>query len=339
MIIVDDGSTDGGAETLDCTDDRIHIIRQENGGINSARNHGIRVSRGHYLAFLDSDDEWLPHFLLITHAFLEYHPEAAFVATEFLVDWPGCGMQRDPLSTIVHRSVPLAEKLGSTVMQLPPGCADDYLRVFDSCEINGPWWERLRGLIADAPLAIRRYHGRIGDAYHWGEPLALWCLLLRRSVLRDYGPLEEHLRHCSDYRFRVELSRRHVTHLIALPSVIKHQMTPAEGSRMAGHLATGRGLPQFTKNHAELFSELFLESDPENGTLRKIYGLLCLSAARALLEAGDHQEALRHFALVRQHLGFSWRLWITTLIARLSPTDHIAQGILWRLDRLLGDYR
>ena len=50
----------------------------------SARNAGLAVSTGHLVSFLDSDDEWLPHFLALCTSYLRVHPEAAFVATEFL---------------------------------------------------------------------------------------------------------------------------------------------------------------------------------------------------------------------------------------------------------------
>lgn len=60
VIVVDDGSADSTWEVLASYGDRIRAIRQENGGPSSARNTGARVARGEWLAFLDSDDVWLP---------------------------------------------------------------------------------------------------------------------------------------------------------------------------------------------------------------------------------------------------------------------------------------
>lgn len=61
VILVDDGSPDLCPQICDelaKTDNRIVVIHKPNGGLSSARNAGIEVARGEYLAFLDSDDQW-----------------------------------------------------------------------------------------------------------------------------------------------------------------------------------------------------------------------------------------------------------------------------------------
>ena len=61
LIVIDDGSTDKGAEIVRGYEDRrIRIISKDNGGVSSARNLGIKVASGHFIAFLDADDEWRP---------------------------------------------------------------------------------------------------------------------------------------------------------------------------------------------------------------------------------------------------------------------------------------
>ena len=65
MLIVNDGSTDDTLKiALDFAsqDDRINVVDQENGGLSSARNAGIKQAKGNYIHFLDSDDFVLEGF-------------------------------------------------------------------------------------------------------------------------------------------------------------------------------------------------------------------------------------------------------------------------------------
>lgn len=59
VILVDDGSTDGSSaicDSLERSDERVSVVHQQNGGLSSARNTGVRVAVGEYVLFLDSDD-------------------------------------------------------------------------------------------------------------------------------------------------------------------------------------------------------------------------------------------------------------------------------------------
>src|SRR6476646_10142085 len=65
LIVVDDGSTDGTRGVLASYKGHgnVHVIATPHAGCAAARNIGIRASRGRYVAFQDSDDEWEPNKL------------------------------------------------------------------------------------------------------------------------------------------------------------------------------------------------------------------------------------------------------------------------------------
>jgi glycosyltransferase involved in cell wall biosynthesis len=60
VVVIDDGSTDRSMEIVRRFGDRVECRTQPNAGIAAARNAGIAIARGKYLAFLDADDVWTP---------------------------------------------------------------------------------------------------------------------------------------------------------------------------------------------------------------------------------------------------------------------------------------
>ncbi len=79
VIVINDGSPDLTREVSARYGDDIVYIEQENLGVSAARNAGIRAARGKYIAFLDSDDIYLPCTLKTQRRYLNQHPGIALV--------------------------------------------------------------------------------------------------------------------------------------------------------------------------------------------------------------------------------------------------------------------
>ncbi len=83
VIVVDDASTDETPRILERYLPRIRIIRlTQNRGVSVARNAGIRAATGDWIAFLDSDDQWLPEKLQMAAEFHREHPEYRIFQSE-----------------------------------------------------------------------------------------------------------------------------------------------------------------------------------------------------------------------------------------------------------------
>ena len=79
VIVVDDGSTDGSLAVAERLRPAIRVIRQPNAGPSAARNRGIEMAQGRYLAFSDADDLWAPGRLLRQHGVLQREPRLDMV--------------------------------------------------------------------------------------------------------------------------------------------------------------------------------------------------------------------------------------------------------------------
>ena len=95
IIVVDDGSTDDTDETITPLRPYIKFItHRKNSGVSIARNTGIRASRSPLIAFLDSDDYWLPEKLAVQVDFFNRYPETLACQTEEL--WIRNGRRINP---------------------------------------------------------------------------------------------------------------------------------------------------------------------------------------------------------------------------------------------------
>jgi glycosyltransferase involved in cell wall biosynthesis len=168
VIVVDDGSTDDTEQALARYAGRIRYVRAPHGGAGRARNLGLREAAHPWVAFLDSDDEWLADRLLLTRRVLAARPDVLFCFTDFaahraagesrrhLARW-----HRDPRGwdEILGPGVPF-----SALAPLPDGRADFAVHVGD---LYPPL---LRGAYVPCNTALVR-RDRAGDDFRFAEDL------------------------------------------------------------------------------------------------------------------------------------------------------------------------
>ncbi len=166
LIVVDDGSSDGTAEALNPYKDRFVYCLQDNRGVSAARNQGIRMARGQWIAFLDSDDLWLPEKLETQIHFFSQNPEALICQTQEI--WIRNGRRLIPLKKhqkfsgdIFAPSLRLCLVSPSAVMIKKDllervGCFDEALTACEDYDL----WLRISAqfpvFLIDQPLVVKR---------------------------------------------------------------------------------------------------------------------------------------------------------------------------------------
>lgn len=84
VLVIDDGSTDDDYDRLTLIHPCIRVVHLEGRGVSFARNTGMRLSSGRYIAFLDADDIWFPGKLQAQIRYMEAHPDVGVIFGGFL---------------------------------------------------------------------------------------------------------------------------------------------------------------------------------------------------------------------------------------------------------------
>lgn len=82
LMVIDDGSVDNTREVVDSMGVKLGYHYQEHKGVSAARNLGLSLAQGEFIAYLDSDDLWKKEKLSMQMNFMQSHPEAVVCCTE-----------------------------------------------------------------------------------------------------------------------------------------------------------------------------------------------------------------------------------------------------------------
>ena len=193
VLVIDDGSRDNTEEIMRSwclKDSRIRYVKQANGGVSVARNHGLRLAQGEFIAFLDSDDLW--------------HPWKLELQVQVMRAQPHIGMQWTNMDTIDEQGQPLTTRYLRTMYSTYEGHGPEF--PFPSSSTL----KEIPGLAtADLPAAVPSdtviRTGRILREMVFGNLVHTSTVLIRKSVADRVGPFDEAMRRAGedyDYHLR-----------------------------------------------------------------------------------------------------------------------------------------
>ena len=205
IIVVDDGSTDNTRQVLEQFNGKIRYLATENQGVAHARNTGMKASVGKYIAFLDSDDLYLPGKLALQVAFMEVHTEVGVVSTEM------SAMVGDTVTEDYHlRSYHgIYNRKGWSYKDVYPVSGQFHFKALDE--------------------TVPYYIGSIFRQTLQGQVLITNTVLFQRNILATIGYQNEAYRTGEEYEYLVRICKNYMAAFLDVPTYIyryhDHQIT------------------------------------------------------------------------------------------------------------------
>lgn len=270
VVVVDDGSTDGTSQVLRAFGGRIRLVERANGGVAAARNSGVRVATGEFLAWMDNDDLADPRRARIGVAVMRARPDVVLVCSDFSAfASPDVEIERSHIATYYS----VVRRLGGMRAILP-----------EAGELPA------EAVAGEGPVAYRAGPAREllleGNFVH--PPTAM----MRRTAFDRAGFLDESLRLGSEYEHAIRVAGCGRVAYIEQP-LLRYRRSDSQLSSWVGsggrvERETVRVLDKVRREDPELAGRL-------RGTIRRRLASACVEAAGGIGSA-DRLLALRYLA-------------------------------------------
>lgn len=218
IVVIDDGSTDDTPALLARYGDRVRALRVANGGVSKARNHGLRMARYEWVAWLDADDWWMPTKIARQVELVDKDPQLDFIYTGLrMVELDGHEYDRvttDPTrvwpglrytNTITPSTVMVRREL-----LLAAGGFDESIRMCEDWEMWARLGEKVRYGAVEQPMVY--YQITPGSlSSHVEAELKTTEAIAMRTLLKGLNGFERHVewrRLTSAQLFRASVASR-----------------------------------------------------------------------------------------------------------------------------------
>lgn len=316
ILLIDDGSEDGTGELVKRLydgDNRIRYIYQNNKGVAAARNHGLKLAGGDFVALLDSDDVWKPWKLELQVAVMAHLPEVGMVWTDMeAVDATGNVCEQKYLRTMYHAY----------------GWFPDSASLFsDSCALSSIA-PKLSALVGDVAVNF----GDIFSQMIMGSLVHTSTVLIRMNRVMRVGGFQERFRYAGeDYDFHLRICREGPVAFVDVSSILyqtgmEDQLThPRYKAFVAVHsLKTIR--PFWNKERSRISLAPSLIKD----MLANSYAWL----GETLHDRGKFRYARRYLYESLRYKPFRIRLYYLVVLSMMTPS--FAKRVKQMVHRLKG---
>ncbi len=275
IIVVDDGSTDNTKEASRKYGDRLRYIYQDHRGAGSARNRGIDEATGEWVAFLDSDDRWLPEKLRLQFEVLDSFPAYNAIHSEFLVI-DKTGIRRDRGLTSWVSDPSLWEKIL---------WGNIYSKRYESKDYH------IYAVSGSFPI----YTGNIFATQLIANCISNWTLLVRRDCLQKEVRFAENYKLYEDYWFLCKLTEKY--------DIIFMDVPTAENRAHDGQRLSQAGYIEQFKTHIDICNKIYRQSNsihrPSRKEIDNTLKLLNILLFKKYLKDGMRSEARKTYDAIR----------------------------------------